>query len=199
MVLPQPTRRAGGDSGPALRAVDRAMTTYPMFSVGLTTLLYVAAWTDYRQRRIPNWLTMTGIALALILRLATGPGMVIEGLIGVLLAFVLTLPLLMLGVMGGGDAKLLMAIGAFMGPRNFLWAGVLIAIVGGMMATVDAGRRGVLLPVIYNCGQIMKHWATMGRKGANRSFETVGALTIPYGIAIAAGALLWWFAGMQRL
>jgi hypothetical protein len=52
---------------------------------------------------------------------------------------------------------------------------------------------------MYNCGQIMKHWATMGRKGANRSFETVGALTIPYGIAIAAGALLWWFAGMQRL
>ena len=75
----------------------------------------------------------------------------------------------------------------------------LIAIVGGMMATSDAGRRGVLLPVIYNCGQIMKHWATMGRKGANRSFATVGALTIPYGIAIAAGALLWWFAGMQRL
>jgi hypothetical protein len=91
-----------------------------------------------------------------------------------------------------------MAIGAFMGPRNFLWAGVLIAIVGGMMATIDAGRRGVLLPVMYNCGQIMKHWATMGRKGANRSFATVGALTIPYGIAIATGALLWWFAGMQR-
>jgi hypothetical protein len=45
----------------------------------------------------------------------------------------------------------------------------------------------------------MKHWATFGRRGANRSFASVGALTIPYGIAIAAGALLWWFAGVQSL
>jgi len=39
----------------------------------------------------------------------------------------------------------------------------------------------------------------LGRRGANRSFATVGALTIPYGIAIATGALLWWFAGVQGL
>jgi len=128
-----------------------------------------------------------------------GPDAILDGLVGALLAFVLTLPLIVLGVMGGGDAKLLIAIGAFMGPRHFLWAGVLIAIIGGMMAVVDAGRRGVLLPVLYNCGQIMKHWATFGRRGANRSFASVGALTIPYGIAIAAGALLWWFAGVQSL
>ena len=68
-----------------------------------------------------------------------------------------------------------------------------------MMAVMDAGRRGVLLPVLYNCGQIMKHWATFGRRGANRSLASVGALTIPYGVAIAAGALLWWFAGVRSL
>lgn len=175
------------------------MTLYPIASAALTALLAAAAWTDYRSRRIPNALTMSGLAAALVLRGIIGPAPIIEGLVGALLAFVLTLPLLMLGVMGGGDAKLLMAIGGFMGPRNFLWAGILIAIIGGMMAVVDAGRRGALLPVLYNCGQIMKHWATLGRRGANRSFASVGALTIPYGIAIAAGALLWWFAGVQRL
>jgi len=175
------------------------MTLYPVASAALIALLAAAAWTDWRTRRIPNALTMSGLVAALVLRALVGPGPIIEGLVGVLLAFVLTLPLLMLGVMGGGDAKLLMAIGGFMGPRNFLWAGVLIAIIGGMMAVVDAGRRGTLLPVLYNCGQIMKHWATLGRRGANRSFASVGALTIPYGVAIAAGALLWWFAGVQGL
>ena len=175
------------------------MTLFQIVSAALTLLLLAAAWTDYRSRRIPNVLTMTGLAVALVLRGFVGPEAIIEGLVGALLAFVLTLPLLMLGVMGGGDAKLLMAIGAFMGPRHFLWAGALIAIIGGMMAVVDAGRRGALLPVLYNCGEIMKHWATFGRRGANRSFASVGALTIPYGIAIAAGALLWWFAGVQKL
>ena len=49
---------------------------------------------------------------------SAGPGAIIEGLVGVLLAFVLTLPLLVLGVMGGGDAKLLMAHRGVHGARG---------------------------------------------------------------------------------
>jgi prepilin peptidase CpaA len=173
--------------------------SHGIVSTIFTALLLAAAWSDLRSRRIPNALTMSGLAVALLLRGIAGPPVLIEGLVGVLLALVLTLPFLMLGVIGGGDAKLLMAIGGFMGPRHFLWAAALIAIIGGMVGVVDAGRRGVLLPVLYNCGEIMKHWATFGRRGANRSFATAGALTIPYGVAIAAGALLWWFAGVQEL
>jgi prepilin peptidase CpaA len=175
------------------------MVSHGIVSAVFTALVLAAAWSDFRSRRIPNALTMSGLAAALLLRGIAGPDALIEGLVGVLLALVLTLPFLMLGVIGGGDAKLLMAIAGFMGPRHFLWAASIIAIIGGMVGVVDAGRRGVLLPVLYNCGEILKHWATFGRRGANRSFASVGALTIPYGIAIAAGALLWWFAKVERL
>ena len=175
------------------------MVSHGIVSAVFTALVLAAAWSDLRSRRIPNALTVSGLAAALLLRGIAGPEALIEGLIGVLLALVLTLPFLMLGVIGGGDVKLLMAIAGFMGPRHFLWAAAIIAIIGGMVGVVDAGRRGVLLPVLYNCGEIMKHWATFGRRGANRSFASVGALTIPYGVAIAAGALLWWFAEVHSL
>jgi prepilin peptidase CpaA len=170
-----------------------------LITLAFVALLLAAAWSDVRSRRIPNALTVTGLVLALVLRLQLGPAAAIDGLLGILLAFLVVLPFFVLGVMGGGDTKLFMMIGAFMGPRDFLWAAVLIAIIGGMLAVVDAGRRRALLPVLFNCGQIMKHWATFGRRGANRSFASAGAMTIPYGVAIAAGALLWWFAGVHGL
>lgn len=175
------------------------MVSPGIISAVFTALLLAAAWSDLRSRRIPNALTMSGLAAGLLLRGIAGPEALVEGLVGILLALVVTLPFLMLGVIGGGDVKLLMAIAGFMGPRDFLWAAAIIAIIGGMVGVVDAGRRGVLLPVLYNCGEIMKHWVTFGRRGANRSFTTVGALTIPYGVAIAAGALLWWFVEGHRL
>lgn len=175
------------------------MVSHGIVTAVFTALLLAAAWSDLRSRRIPNALTMSGLAAALLLRALVGPEVLIEGVVGALLAFVLTLPFLMLGVIGGGDVKLLIAIAAFMGPRHFLWAAALIAIIGGMVAIVDAGRRGMLYPVLFNCGEILKHWATFGRRGANRSVSSVGALTIPYGVAIAAGALLWWYAEVHSL
>src|ERR687891_679155 len=105
------------------------MTLFQIASAALSVLLAAAAWMDYRSRRIPNVLTMSGLAVALLLRAVVGPDAIIEGLVGVLLALVLTLPLLMLGVMGGGDAKLLMAIGGVLGAKDFLPAAGLFVIL----------------------------------------------------------------------
>ena len=50
------------------------MTLFGIVSAALTLLLAAAAWTDYRSRRIPNVLTITGLAAALVLRAVVGPG-----------------------------------------------------------------------------------------------------------------------------
>lgn len=179
--------------------MDRAGLPLGMMSVTLSALMLAAAYFDVRTRRIPNALTLSGFAVAIALRLTAGPGAGIDGLVGVILAFVLCLPFFVLGVLGGGDVKLLMALGAFMGPRDLLVAMLVIAALGGIIGSVDALRKGVLLPVLYNCGDIIKHWATLGRRGSNRSLASTGALAVPYGVAIAAGSLIWWFAQVRSL
>lgn len=168
-------------------------------SVALLALMLAAAWSDVRRRRIPNALTLAGFAVAIALRLMAGLGAGIDGVTGALLAFVLCLPFFVLGVLGGGDTKLLMALGAFTGPRDLLVAMLVIASVGGIIAALGAARKGILLPVLQNCGDILKHWATLGRRGSNRSLATTGALAIPYGVAIALGSLMWWFTQVARV
>jgi prepilin peptidase CpaA len=178
--------------------MDRAGLPLGMMSVAISALMLVAAYCDVRTRRIPNALTLLGFGVAIALRATAGLGAGIDGVTGAILAFVLCLPFFVLGVLGGGDAKLLMALGAFTGPRDLLMAMLLIASIGGIIGAVDALRKGILLPVLYNCGDIIKHWATFGRRGSNRSLTTSGALAIPYGVAIALGSLVLWFAQVRR-
>jgi prepilin peptidase CpaA len=178
--------------------VSRALPL-ALMTAALLAVMAGAAWFDVRTRRIPNLLTVGGMAVAIGLRLVAGPSAAIDGVTGAVLAFVLCLPFFVLGVLGGGDAKLLMVVGAFTGPRDLLVAMLVIASLGGILGAIDAMRKGILLPVLHNCGDILKHWATFGHRGANRSLTTAGALAIPYGVAIAAGSLLWWFVRMRGL
>jgi len=177
---------------------DRSMLN-TVASAALTVILGLAAVLDIRTRRIPHVLTMCGIAAGLGLRFVAGTDALVSGVIGVLLAFVIMLPFLVLGVLGGGDGKLLMAMGAFMGGQALPGALLLIAMIGGIVAVIDAGRKRMLLPVLYNTVGILSHWATFGRRGANRSLTSTDALAIPYGVAIAIGGVLWWFMKVKGL
>jgi prepilin peptidase CpaA len=164
-------------------------------SVLLVLLLLAASWTDVRARRIPNWLTVGGMIAGLAVRASMGPAPMLSGALGIGLGLLLAAPFFMVGALGGGDAKLLMAVGAFMGPADLARASLVIAIVGGLVALAEAARRGVLLPTLASCGSLLVSWVTLGRRGHARTVAQGGRLAVPYGVAIAAGSLLWWFAG----
>ena len=164
-------------------------------SVLLVLVLLVACWTDLRSRRIPNWLTVGGMLAGLAVRASMGLGPVGNGALGIALAALLALPFFAMGALGGGDAKLLMAVGAFMGPADLARASLVIAVVGGVVALFEAMRRGVLLPTLASCSSLILTWVTLGRRGAARTAATGDRLAVPYGVAIAVGSLLWWFAG----
>src|SRR5205814_1149319 len=89
-------------------------------------LASVGALNDIRSGRIPNWLTYTSLAAALVVRgaIAGWPGLW-SGLQGVALAGGLFLLLFLLGGMGGGDVKLMAAVAGWAGTAQV--AALLIA------------------------------------------------------------------------
>lgn len=169
-----------------------------MTDKGLTILLVlvvlVAAAIDFRERRIPNALTLTAVVVALGIRALAGSDPFLGGALGAGIAFVVMLPLFAMGGVGGGDAKLLVAVGAFLGPSGFVVAMLASAIAGGLLAAVYSIRRGVILPMLLDTGGLLRYMLTFGRAGERTSKDAAGAVTVPYGVAIAAGTLfaIYW-------
>ncbi len=116
----------------------------------LTVLLVAAAvYTDVRWGKIFNHLTMPAIVLGLIINSLAGLNGFVHSIAGVGLGLGLFLVSCLLGrILGGGDIKLLMAIGALQGPTFLAWTICYAAIIGGVLATIIAVRHGILLEKI---------------------------------------------------
>jgi prepilin peptidase CpaA len=168
-------------------------------SIGLPTaaivlVMLLAAGFDLLTRRIPNPLVLAGLLAALALRAGGGGGVLLSGLAGAGLALAATFPLFALRGVGGGDVKLFAVAGAFLGGWGFVYTLIVSGLIGGVMGLLYAARRGVLIPVFLNLKDFAASVATLGRGGQRVALETTGAVTVPYGAAIAAGALVVWFA-----
>lgn len=158
----------------------------------LAVLLVLAVWFDVKQRRIPNWLTMAGVVSALVFRSFIGLDAMESGLGGVAVGLSLGLLLFAIGAMGAGDGKLLAAVGACLGLSVFVQALPLIAIAGGILALVMTTMNGTLFATLLRFRDLTLHLLSIGRLGERRTLATSGAVTVPYGVAVAAGAAWGW-------
>ena len=158
-----------------------------------------AAWWDATADRIPNALTVGGVAAALILRAPLGVNELLQGLAGLGLAFVVAVVLYALRAIGGGDVKLLAGVGAFLGSGEIMGALGLIAVLGAAFALLSVIRKGLLPLLVFNTFDLVKSLLSLGRAGHLRKLDSPGALTVPYGIPIALGTLIWWFGEGVRL
>ena len=161
----------------------------------LMVLLVIAAITDYRSYRIPNWLTLGGILFAVIYRtlqertIASG---LIDSSGGMLVGFGIMLPLYLLKAMGAGDVKLMAMVGAFLGIHATPYAILCTFAVGGIAALGFAIAKGALVPLIGNVRAVVQNMlvsASLGMKpdGSMSAGQSIGRL--PYGVSIAIGTI----------
>lgn len=160
----------------------------------LAVVLVLAVWFDVHRRRIPNWLTVGGAAAALVVRGFIGAEALWAGLFGGALGFALGILLFAIGALGAGDGKLLATVGSFLGFSVFIQALPLIGVVGGLLALAATARSGTLIPTLLRFRELALHIVTLGRVGERRTLTMPGAVTVPYGVAVAAGAAWGWLA-----
>ena len=170
--------------------------------VGALAVAAVGAAWDVRGGRIPNLLTYSGLLSALIVRslLVGWPGLK-SGLIGLVAAGGVFYILFLVGGMGGGDVKLMAAVGAWAGTNEIVVAplakapatvAVLIAtaLAGGLLALIYMLFHGRVRSTLVNTLELIRHHLQSGlQPHPELNIREQGTVRVPYGVAIAAGTL----------
>jgi prepilin peptidase CpaA len=116
---------------------------------------------DMRRRPLPNWLPAAGVAAGLGCAAWGGPHGLGLATAGAILGFLILLPFHWYGAMGGGDAKLMAAYGALLGPSGIVLAALFAAVIGGSSA---AGRLLVnprTFAVPYAAAIVLGAWVSL--------------------------------------
>lgn len=164
------------------------------FDIAVLITAAIAAAIDIKTRKIPNWLTVTMAASGMVgsLLVFGWPGLAFSAkgwAVGMLVFFI---PFL-LRVMGGGDVKLMGAIGALKGAGFVLETALFGAIWGGLMAItalIVKKRTGYL----ESFGTGLKlFFLTRGQAGKELLLPDDNnkhkGLYLPYGVAIFLGVI----------
>ena len=161
----------------------------PMVAIAIAL---VACVTDLRSRRIPNLLTFGSAFMALVFHgVIAGPSGVVHALGGWGAGVLMFLPFFALRGLGGGDVKLLAALGAWLGAGTVLWVALFTGIVGGALALVVTLARGELGRVLRNFYLLFGFWRVMGvRPFPELTLERPGAPRLAYAVPIFAGLSL---------
>ncbi|UNC93457.1 A24 family peptidase [Candidatus Contubernalis alkaliaceticus] len=171
----------------------------------LIILIVLSLYFDLTQKKIPNFLTVPAVIWGLLYNTILNP---FQGFVfsfsGLLVGIAVFLIPFMLGGMGGGDVKLMGAIGALKGMHFVLSSAVLTALFGGLIAVVILIVKGqllstlkrIILPVLkplvslvalrFRSPQLNEYYAGLS---AEKEIKTADSLYFPYGVAIGLGTL----------
>lgn len=170
--------------------------------IALILLVLGASIYDIRFRRIPNWISVTGALAGVLLNsfLQQQGSRIfgVEGLIfsleGLALGFGTYFLLYALRAMGAGDVKLMGAVGALAGPRDWFGIFLFTAILGGVLALIVVVFRGRVKKTFWNVGYIlgeMRHGRPAYINREELDVKNPKSVGLPHGAVIAVGTLFF--------
>jgi prepilin peptidase CpaA len=165
----------------------------PAIRVLLSLIVIPAAALDLKTRRIPNWLSLSGVALGIILNmfLFEIPGLWFS-LKGLGLAFAVYFVLYLLHGMGAGDVKLMAAVGAVAGPGYWLLILIITSIVGAAAGLLIVAAKGRFRRTFENILVILisfRHGQLPYKENPELDVRRGEGLRLPHAVMIAVGTL----------
>lgn len=158
-------------------------------------LLLAAAVRDIQTRRISNRLVLALAVIGIAASIVAAPvaAGLLRGTGGLVTGFVCWLPFYALGWLGAGDVKLFAAAASWLGPLNALEGALIAAASGAVLALIwmvwTSGAKNVA--------------STLAIAAARPSTLAPGSNTVavrktlPYGVALAFGAIVAaWMPGL---
>jgi prepilin peptidase CpaA len=147
---------------------------------------------DWRYRRIPNWLTVSGLVAGVAVNGILGgwPGLK-SALLGALLGLGLLLPFVLLRSLGAGDWKLAGALGACLGPRQLIAVLMGTILLAGIMAMAVVIWTGRLQQTLRNMAHMLAAFFSLRMPAFEVSLDNPQSTKIPFGVAMAAAVVLY--------
>jgi prepilin peptidase CpaA len=141
---------------------------------------------DWRYRRIPNWLTGSGLVAGVAVNtiLYRWPGLK-AALLGTALGLGLLLPFVLVRSLGAGDWKLAGALGACLGARQLLSVLMGTVLVAGVMALAVVIWKGRLIRTLLNIARLLTALFRLRMPGSELSLDDPQSTKIPFGVAMA--------------
>ncbi len=159
----------------------------------MPALLAIAAgWTDWRSRRIPNWLTIPGLFLGIAANsyFRGWPGTK-AALLGAGLGLALLLPFVLIRSLGAGDWKFVGALGALLGPQSLLAVLLLGILVNGLMAAIMVIQKKRVRETARNLARMLAAFLTMHLPGPDLTLDNPDLVKVPFGVAVAIAVILY--------
>jgi prepilin peptidase CpaA len=159
-----------------------------------STILVIAAIGDLRTRRIPNKLVAILAVAGIVYSVVHAP--VLPGLMqaggGLLAGLACWLPFYLMGWLGAGDVKLYAAAGAWLGPARAAEGALVAALFGAVLSLIWMMKSQGVRETAQTLGMAAATPELLARSSGSGKRST-----LPYGVAIAFGAI--WAGWMPRM
>jgi prepilin peptidase CpaA len=167
----------------------------------LIGMLCIAAGIDWRERRIPNWLTVLMAISGIVTSFQAGHvASPFQAVLGMVVGFGILFVLFAMGALGGGDVKLVAAAGVWLGPIIIVKVFLVAAIVGMIIVLIQSAKQKRLSALFRNSAVLTVNLINIESIGADAMCETGKACRsierpLPYAVPVLIAVIFMIAAG----